>query len=363
MTDEIEKKEDIATEDDVSLRDTIEAAYEEESSKEENSDPVVSSEGSVERSSKETPGTSSPGTGRDASGKFVSKTNGESTQSNDTTNSVQSTHAILPPKELEGEEKAKFESLPRELQEYITKKESEIGSRNQEVESRAQEYAAIDRAYEPYAQKLQLQGFGRDQFVNQLSALYGALESDPVGAIEWLKNTYGVQGEQQYQQPQQYAQQQSYQDPRLEAVTRELAQVKSYISGQQTSGLQSDYDTFRNMKDANGNLAHPYVDEIESEAAQFVPLVKQQNPNLSNVEVMKEAYERAVWSNPRTREAMQKGVAPTKQSQTSMIQRVNAAKRRSGSVTGAPRGGSESVDSKDLSLRETIEAAYDGRLQ
>lgn len=362
MAEEIEKKEDIATEDEVSLRDTIEAAYEEETAKDESG----SQDGSTRESSSDDSSTSREGAKstepvRDASGKFLPKSPGVS--QGDSKPIPESTHAILAPKELEGEEKAKFESLPRELQEYITKKETEIGSRHQEVESRAQEYAAIDKAYEPYAQKLQLQGFGRDQFVNQLSALYGALESDPASAIEWLKNTYGVQGEQQYQQPQQYAQQQSYQDPRLEAVTRELAQVKSYISGQQTSGLQSDYDTFRNMKDANGNLAHPYVDEIENEAAQFVPLVKQQNPSLSNVEVMKEAYERAVWSNPRTREAMQKGVAPTKQSQTSMIQRVNAAKRRAGSVTGAPRGGSEAVDSKDLSLRETIEAAYDGRLQ
>lgn len=362
MAEEIEKKEDIATEDDVSLRDTIEAAYEEESSKEEtvSTSTEPSDKSRVEDGDRQAD-SSSPS--RDASGKFLSKTpSADSAVDRKTPTGAQSTHAILAPKELQGEEKAKFESLPRELQEYITKKESDVGSKAQEVESKIRDYADIDRAYEPHSQKLALQGFNKGQAVNQLFALYNALETDPASAIEWLKNTYGVQGEQGYQQPQQY-QQAQYQDPRLEAVTRELQQVKSYISGQQTSGLQSDYDTFRNMKDANGNLAHPYVDEIESEAAQFVPLVKQQNPNLSNVEVMKEAYERAVWSNPRTREAMQKGTVPAKQSQTSMIQRVNAAKRRAGSVTGAPRGGSEAVDSKDLSLRETIEAAYDGRLQ
>ena len=59
--------------------------------------------------------------------------------------------------------------------------------------------------------------------------------------------------------------------------------------------------TFIDAKDTQGQPLYPFVDNVIDDMNDRVGAIRRQNPAADHGEVLKQAYEQAVWANPETR--------------------------------------------------------------
>lgn len=105
-------------------------------------------------------------------------------------------------------------------------------------------------------------------------------------------------------------------------------------------------DTFADEKDSHGNLLRPFFDE----AIDDIYLLCQAQPDMS----MKDAYERAVWSNPATR-AKQLALDGKLRQQQTDLERAKAANRGNTRGVTAPVSRPNAPKSGNGTLRDIIE--------
>jgi phage shock protein A len=136
-------------------------------------------------------------------------------------------------------------------------------------------------------------------------------------------------------------------------AAREAARVAA------EAAVMNRIEEFKSANDGKGNLLNPHFDEVEADMtalAQAAIAAKQPVPPL------KELYERAVWSNPSTREKLRTAEtqAAEKKRQDEARAKAAAARKASSSVTGAPGSGQAAPTSRgsDRPLREELEDAY-----
>jgi hypothetical protein len=129
----------------------------------------------------------------------------------------------------------------------------------------------------------------------------------------------------------------------MEAASRQQLEQEA------TRVTKQGIDDFADMKDDKGNLLHPFFDEVIAGIQELYAA----NPRYN----LREAYEKAIWSNPATREKMMQRQAQIAQRQlsdqrASQAARLNVRGRTSPVANGAIKHG-------PMSLRDTIEAAAD----
>lgn len=142
-----------------------------------------------------------------------------------------------------------------------------------------------------------------------------------------------------------------------EDLRAEIAKLREDWQNQQTSlaqqRLQAEIDSFRNEKDASGNLLRPHLGILEPKMAEVIKEIKAQHPKLSNYEYMNHAYNFL---------AQQLGIAGNKTQQSKpapeqLAAQAKKAKSAAASVTGGP---AVSVASrpKTKSVDEAIDRAF-----
>lgn len=263
--------------------------------------------------------------------------------------------------------KSDFEKLPRPLQELIVKREKEregyLTKRTQEIAGLEKHFKGIDEALTPYKQKLNLAGLTEGQAVKQLLAAQDMLDRDPVNGLKWLAQNYGVNLNHilQNQQPI---------DPRFQAVSQELESLKQTLNNQTMqqeqvviSSLEKEIEHFANETDSNGQSKRPHFNDIMNDMVLFAAQLRSSQPHLSAREILNEAYDKAVYANPRVRERVIEREFKLKEEKRAQEakKKAEAARKANISLTGAPAGvGNQVVKGDDL--RGAILQAMDGRI-
>lgn len=216
--------------------------------------------------------------------------------------------SIAPPNSLPSELKATWASVPPAMQEHIAKREAETHRAITQLGQQA-------KALEPFGRLVES---NRDVFSNhrrnvdpvdgihQLLEAQRQLDRDPVASIAHIAKVYGVDlsvfgsqsGEGSNQSPQTASLQAYIRD--LEAKTSNLERLvmtrEQREAEAQTTALQNTVEEF--LKET------PLDDEIVSDVVAHIEALKITSPHLSQKEMMKEAYEKALWSNPQRRQAL-----------------------------------------------------------
>lgn len=278
---------------------------------------------------------------------------------------------ILPPVSWNAQDKNIFKDLPREVQEVIKRRESErdsfVTKTREEFSQAGNELQRFKQVLTPVQQRLRLQGMTEEQYISQLIAADDLLQSNPAQGIQWLSQQYGLDPSQLNDvgaAPQADS-----------ATTARIAQLEAMIAQQQQSQQQSqelqtqtamaqaqkDFENFALEADEKGNLQHPYVADIGQEMIPFAASIRQQNPTLSNKEILAQAYERAVWANPETREALMqsKEQSSQKRQRDEVAKKAARAKKAGSSVNGSPSNSAAPVENGSQSLRASLLAAFD----
>lgn len=265
-----------------------------------------------------------------------------------------STAADAPPAGWSAEAKAQWASLSPAVKAAAIKREEDIANGGRQW---SDEKRRMQEDIAPLVMRTRELGIDHREGLNQLLAADYALRTQPVRAIHTLMKQFGVTLEQLTGQaqpaasqsaPEHYPQQPLH-DPRLDSILAEREQEAARAQAR----LEHLVTEFASSPD------HPHFDAVINEALPLLASIKAAKPYASPQEWLQEAYDRAVWANPVTRQAElnAQAQATEQQRRQSTAGQVARAKAASVSVAGVP-GGSQGAAPKD-SIREELLAAFD----
>lgn len=256
------------------------------------------------------------------------------------------------------DKKELWKTLSLEAREYIEQREQE---RNKGLYQKRQEFAEIDRATEPYKEELKRMGVPLSRAIEQAFAWNKYLETSPHQALMELSQKLGVD----LRSLGQVVQAAEPQDPYVRQMYETTAQMQARLEAMerereiaQENSIKSEVQAFMNRKDQSGKLFFPYAEELAPDIISIMPLVREQNPNISTQELLSEAYTRAMRANPVTWSKYQKQLEQKQKEGTN--ERIQKAKKASLSVSGS--SDTSQARTPPTEIRDIMNAIWNGTL-
>jgi hypothetical protein len=196
-------------------------------------------------------------------------------------------------------------------------------------------------------------GLSYEAGISQLLKAQQTLDRDPVAGLSAIAEAYGInlaslangRGG----------------DPHAEALRSQLAEARHEINELKNRVIgrerQEQEAGFHQRAETASRLAQELegFDDLIDDMEPIIVAIKRGNPNLSDEAVLKEAYERAAWANPKFRQSrLEKETKAAEAKRAEESKRAAEDARRAGilNVESEP-GGVEPTDIDDL-LRSTF---------
>jgi len=253
-----------------------------------------------------------------------------------------------------------FHALPAETQAHLARTMDGIGEREQRLAVLDQ----VEQLIAPRRQAWALNGMTESQALNQLLALSDFAGRDAKGFIKYMAENTGVNLEELVRGADAIQQV----DPTVAALQRQVQQLEGQLTGWNTQQQQAAHNSivqsviaFASEKGEDGKPLRPYFDELGSNVLPFISMVKEQNPNWTQGQILQEAYDRACWGTPYVRSKMQAAVDTVGQAERMRQAALKVGNARAASVSvksGVPsQQGANPNDGAQMSLRDTIRAS------
>ena len=166
----------------------------------------------------------------------------------------------------------------------------------QEFQSQWEQVAGI---LSPYADALKNSGQQVEPHLNNALRLYAYYLQNPTEAVKYAIQAHGLTGEQlgigdapiedDYTDPSIKALQ-----AQLQETQRELQAVRSQTNQASQQSASEVYSRFKEATDADGNLLHPFAEQVETQMAMLI----------GQGSTLEEAYEQAKWSSTDYRDSV-----------------------------------------------------------
>lgn len=243
------------------------------------------------------------------------------------------------PNSYTNEYKETFKDLPQNWRKYLTEREKQVEKGFSDFGNRINNYKFSDNLYNARQERLAKAGFSKAQdYFEYLTQIDDALDKDPTSALQAIANAYGINNLTTTQ-------------PQDNAIQRQLAEMQSmlqnqqnYILGQQKQSADKQVFDFTNAKDDNGNLKHPYFNDVREQMVDFLTKGVCQD--------LDKAYELAIYTNPEVRNKL-----IAEQTQKSLNSKVVQAEKAK-EVGFNPKAKATPTTLEPKSLREEIEDAF-----
>jgi hypothetical protein len=270
-----------------------------------------------------------------------------------------------PPSSFKPAAKAAWAQVPDAVKADIYRRETEHHQGYRGIKEQADFGASMKSTIEPYRMLIESEGGTPERAVAELlrtAALFrtGTMQQKQA-AIQQIARQYGIEPPQAPAldangQPVQQPQQPVYQDPRVD-------QLLSYQQRQEQERQQiedakaNDATTrFLETKGADGQPAYPFVDNVMQDMISRTAEIRRTNPALSHDDVLKKAYEAAVWANPETRAVLMAQEQAKAQQPAETLRKVEEAKRAN--ANNLPKRGALPAQSPKGSMEDTIRDTY-----
>lgn len=255
--------------------------------------------------------------------------------------------AIEPPQAWSGAAKAQWNSLPPTLQTEISKREADIARGFSQIGQQWAPFEAVLREIEPIKDTLALNGLTAGQYLGQLVAAEKMLGTNPVPAIRWLAQRYGVDLAQLAAGGDAHQPQQPPIDPHLQAAQQRIAaleqRIQSFGQGLTQKDVQADLRAFEG--DANNRYSkHPAV---RQEMGRLI--------SKGAADTLKAAYDQAIWLVPEIRGEV---IAEQAKAKVEATRKASAAKAAS-AVTVRGSGGASPPAGPSGSLDDVLQRKWD----
>lgn len=305
----------------------------------------------------------SAGPERDESGRFKPKQVSEPTAE---TTTAEALPPILLPKSWDADKAERFNSLPRDLQEYLVARETErdkFVNQKSINEGRLRKFVEpIHKEIEPYAEMIERAGMPVHEAIGNFFRAQERLDANPREALAEMAAHYGLQV-QFADAPQQQQAVRPQIDPGLQRELREIKQWKQQWEQSQAeaevSSLRSEVSAFANEKDAQGQPLRPHFEAVWSDMLPFLDALMKANPEMSNRDILQKAYKHALADNDAIAQA-EAAKAEAQKIADAKAKTANA--KRAGSSIGATAPGGKTQGPVLDDLRSTIRAAMRGEI-
>jgi hypothetical protein len=210
--------------------------------------------------------------------------------------------AIDAPISWSAEMKAKWATLPPDVQAYASQREGESHKRISELGQQVKAFEPIRELVEPLRQMSARNGVSEKDGLQRLLAANEFLDRSPREAIEWLAKSYGLdlrtsQGEAAEGDQSDYVRS-------LEARVTRAERLASEVHNKHTARERSEAEQAQaSLASLIDNFAKDKADfaEVEADVAAHVAAIRQAEPGLKPETLLEKAYEAARWANPNTR--------------------------------------------------------------
>lgn len=219
--------------------------------------------------------------------------------------------SVPPPQSWTAEAKAQWAKLPPEAQAYVSQREADAHKAISQLGQTVKSFEPLARIITPHADRIASVGDTPAAYIEKMFAADQYLSRDPVNAIKWLADSYKVDLNALADpfalpadpQSQQLNAQLSAAFQEIDQLKRMLNDTRQVVHGRETqeqmarqSQVESTIESFAADK--------PDFDSLETEILTLIPAVKKSKPDLSHKDVLQEAYDRARWANPATRQKL-----------------------------------------------------------
>ena len=329
---------------------------------------VVDTVSSADEAGKEA---ASDGRARGPDGKFIAKTETPavaadkapateipSTDAAKASETAAQTATVAPPAGWTAAEKAEWSKLSPAIQAAVSRREAEMARGGQQWSDEKRRYEAV---LSPVAEAARRNGMNTEQGLQALLNAQSFLERDPTAAIKWLAQSHGVNLATLAGQASDEVSS-APQAPDIEALVRRA--VQPYVAPiqqrfQQEEQRQQEMTTQMVVAFA-ASEGHEHFGSVEQDIMDLIPPLKERNPTWTPQQILQEAYDRAVFANPATRQTIltaREQAAETKRREEA-AQRATKARTAAVSVTGSPQG--SAAQEPAASLRDEIMRAMTG---
>lgn len=213
--------------------------------------------------------------------------------------------------------------------------------------------ASFDEVFPPErVRALRLEGKTPAQVTKSLWEWNDYLEEDPQGAILEIMSRYELtpealsQSGRQFQQPQQ-----PLQDPRVDMLLRQQQEAQQ---AQEKNQIKQQLEAFGQEPGNDGKPLRPYWNQVKQVVGRLLPLVYQENPDITDYEALQQAYERAVYVDPQVRTKL---VSTQQNAVKFSDEKTLKAKEAASSLTGNSSSSTEPPKTP-RSAREALEMAW-----
>jgi hypothetical protein len=265
------------------------------------------------------------------------------------------TPSIEPPASWSADVKAKWATLPPDLQAYIAKREGEAHQAITSTGEKAKAYEALDAVLGPRRQSLRATWGDEGAAIKQLFELSDFATNDPAGFARWFVQQHRIDPALFTSAPAQAGQPA---DPQVAALHGELQSIKTTIAQQQMAEMDNAIKAFADAKDVSGNARHPHFQDVRAEMGRLMAA--------GIAATLDDAYAKAirtndtVWAKVQAEEAAQRAKAEEARVAKEREAAAKAAKeaQRAASVNVRSVGAVSGSPTRPASMRETMEAVF-----
>ena len=180
-------------------------------------------------------------------------------------------------------------------------------------------FEPVAKTLAEYRDTFEGKGLSFQEGVKQLLDAQRTLDRDPVAGIKALAAAYGVNLGQSLD---------SQRDPainqlqaQVDTLTAELREAKAERQQRSQHETETKLSSIAQaIEDFRADA--PDFEELEGDIALNINRIRAENPNLSHKDMLTQAYERAQWANPKTRQALIE-----RQAKEADAKRVEAARK------------------------------------
>ena len=260
------------------------------------------------------------------------------------------------------DERKWFADLSPEMQRAVARRESDRDSdytrKSQELAEKSALADRLDSVLAPHRQAWQLRGMTEDQAIGQLLAAQRMLEANPTQALRYLAQQYGAD-------LQQITKAQANVNPQIAALQNEIAQLRDGMTQrerqthqQQIQAVERSIETWATEAGSDGQPLRPHFNAVKAHMEALVPRIKRDSPHLGNADILNQAYDQAVFADPKIRDVMIDQRVRAEQAKRNGAAKAKAAKARVASSSISSDGGEAPAVSGKMTAGQAVAAAF-----
>jgi len=262
------------------------------------------------------------------------------------------------PKNWSDDVKKVFDTLPRESQEFMIKRDKEMTSdytkKTQDLAEQRKNIEALDKVLQPARQNIQATGIGEAEYISRLLNADQALRTNPKMALRQLAQGYGINLSSLEDESESW----NEPDPQIAQLMQQNQQIMAELNQFKQQNMQSTVaqteqtvEQFSTKTDADGNLLHPHFDKVRVKMGNLI--------DAGEAKGLDDAYAKAVrLDDDLYAEALKASQLSVKKQEDSKRKKaVEKARKVKPSASANPPKGSVKSSDLDSLLMTNIEGA------